>query len=109
MNGRRSRDKGTRTEHPARRLLRAQGQLTQGSRAWCPGSNFNVLTPSVNRGVQVKCRAAGFCHAYGRDYAVLIVKADRQEPLVVLRMFLATEIAGAATGSCTECDKGRAA
>jgi hypothetical protein len=40
---------------------------------------------------------------------VLIGKADWQEPLVVLRMSLAAEIAKAATGTCTECDKGRAA
>jgi hypothetical protein len=45
---------------------------------------------------------------------VLIVKADRQEPLVVLRLGLAAEIANAkqeaATRTCTECDtKGQAA
>ena len=44
----------------------------------------------------------------GRD--VLIVKADRQEPLVILRLSLAAEIAKAATGTCAECDaKERAA
>jgi hypothetical protein len=48
---------------------------------------------------QVKCRAAGFNQLYDwldeRD--VLIVKADRQEPLVVLRMSLAAMIASCAT------------
>jgi hypothetical protein len=45
--------------------------------------------------VEVKCRGQGFRELYawlaGRD--VLIIKADRQEPLVVLRMSLAAEIA----------------
>jgi hypothetical protein len=46
-------------------------------------------------GVEVKARAAGFrelyCWLNERD--VLVVKADRQEPLVVLRLSLAAEIA----------------
>ena len=45
--------------------------------------------------VEVKCRGQGFRELYswlnGRD--VLIVKADRQEPLVVLRLSLAAHIA----------------
>jgi hypothetical protein len=48
--------------------------------------------------VEVKSRADGFRELYswlvGRD--VLIVKADREEPLVVVRMSLATAIAKAA-------------
>jgi hypothetical protein len=49
----------------------------------------------VDRAVEVKCRADGFRELYGwldeRD--ILIVKADRKEPLVVLRLSLATGIA----------------
>ena len=45
--------------------------------------------------VEVKARADGFRELYswldGRD--VLIVKADRREPLVVVRLSLAAEIA----------------
>ena len=45
--------------------------------------------------VEVKARSDGFRTLYswltGRD--VLIVKADRQEPLVVVRLSLAVEIA----------------
>jgi hypothetical protein len=56
-----------------------------------------VPTPSVNRAVEVKCRAAGLCHLYDRDYrAVLIVKDERQEPMVVDHMSLAAEIANGA-------------
>jgi hypothetical protein len=43
----------------------------------------------VDRAVEVKCCAAGFSQLYGW------LKADRQEPLVVLRTSLATEIAKA--------------
>jgi hypothetical protein len=49
--------------------------------------------------VEVKARADGFRELYswlaGRD--VLIGKADRQEPLVVVRLALASEVAQLAT------------
>ena len=43
---------------------------------------------------EIKCRSAGFRQLYDwlGQSDVLIVKADRQEPLVVLRMSLAAEI-----------------
>jgi hypothetical protein len=48
-----------------------------------------------DRAVEVKCRAAGFSQLYdwlnARD--VLIVKGDRQEPLVIVRLSLAADIA----------------
>jgi hypothetical protein len=48
--------------------------------------------------VEVKCRADGFRELYrwleGRD--LLVVKADRRDPLVVLPLRLAAEIAAAA-------------
>jgi hypothetical protein len=48
-----------------------------------------------DRAVEVKCRAAGFRQLYDRlaERDVLIVKSDRQEPLVVVRLSLAAEIA----------------
>jgi hypothetical protein len=49
---------------------------------------------------EVKCRAHGFRELYGwlanRD--VLIVKAERHEPLVVVRLGLAVEVALRADG-----------
>jgi hypothetical protein len=49
----------------------------------------------IERAVEVKCRAAGFRQLYDwlnqRD--VLIAKPDRQKPLVVLLISLATETA----------------
>ena len=96
MSGRRSRDKGARTERAIVRLLQGQGiAATKISRAWSPGADLRVPVLGVDRAVEVKCRAAGFSRLYDwlnqRD--VLIVKADYKEPLVVLRMSLAAEIA----------------
>jgi hypothetical protein len=69
MSGRRSRDNGARTERAIVKALQAQGIMaTKISGMYRPGAWLD-----------------------GRD--VLIVKADRQEPLVVLRMSLAAEIA----------------
>jgi hypothetical protein len=96
MSGRRSRDKGARAERAIVRLLRGQGIVAEKiSGMYRPGADLRVPLLAVDRSVEVKCRAAGFRKLYdwlnGRD--VLIVKADRQEPLVVLRLSLAAEIA----------------
>jgi hypothetical protein len=97
MSGRRSRDKGARTERAIVRLLQASGIVaTKISGMYKPGADISMPLLGTDRAVEVKCRAAGFRALYdwlnGRD--VLIVKADRQESLVVLRMSLAAEIAG---------------
>jgi hypothetical protein len=96
MSGRRSRDKGARAERAIVRLLQAQGVVAEKiSGMYKPGADLRVPLLAIDRAVEVKCRATGFRQLYdwldGRD--VLIVKADRQEPLVVLRMSLAAEIA----------------
>ena len=99
MRGRRSRDKGARTERAIERLLEAQGiAATKVSCAWFASSNLRVPVLGVDRA------AAGFrqlCE-WLNQRGVLIVKADRQKPFVVLRMSLAAEFAEAATGTCTE-------
>src|SRR5262249_32980324 len=99
MSGR-SRDKGARTERAIVRLLQAQGiAATKISRAWCAGADLHVPILGVDRAVEVKCRAAGFSRLYGwlNNRDVLIVRTDRQEPLVVLWMSLAAEIAKGTT------------
>jgi hypothetical protein len=78
------------------RLLQGQGiAATEISRAWSPGADLRVPVLGVDRTVEVKCRSVGFSQLYDwlnrRD--VLIVKADHKEPLVILRMSLAAEIA----------------
>jgi hypothetical protein len=96
MSGRRSRDKGTRAECAIVRLLQRQGIGAEKiSGMYKPGADLRVPLLGVDRAVEVKCRAAGFRQLYDwlsrRD--VLIVKADREEPLVVVRLSLAAEIA----------------
>jgi hypothetical protein len=74
-----------------------------------PGADLRVPLLAVDRAVEVKCRAAGFRQLYdwlnGRD--VLIIKADRQEPLVIVRLSLATEIANLANGAPRFCKAGK--
>ena len=55
------------------------------------------LLPLLDRDlrIEVKARADGFRELYSwlNNRDVLIVKADRQEPLVIVRLSLAAEIA----------------
>jgi hypothetical protein len=91
MRGRRSRDKGARTERAIERLLQAQGiAATKVSCAWFASANLRVPVLGVDRA------AAGFRQLYHwlNDRDVSIVKADRQEPLVIVWLGLATEVVG---------------
>jgi Holliday junction resolvase len=77
MSGRRSRDKGNRTERAIVRLLQAQGiAATKISGMYKPGADISMPLLGSDRAVEVKCRAAGFRQLYDwlhrRD--VLIVK-----------------------------------
>jgi Holliday junction resolvase len=100
MSGRRSRDKGARAERAIVRALQAEGYAAaRVPLSGAAGGRFagDVVVPVQGRDLtaEVKARADGFRELYGwldgRD--VLIVKADRQEPLVVVRLSLAAEIA----------------
>ncbi len=102
MSGRRSRSKGARTERSIVQALQANGIAAVRvplSGAAAAGGRFagDIVLPLLGRDlcVEVKARADGFrelyCWLNQRD--VLIVKADRHEPLVVLRLSLAAEIA----------------
>jgi hypothetical protein len=87
---------GARTERAIVRLLQEQGiRATKISRAWCAGADLRVPILGVDRAVEVKCCAAGFSQRYDwlKQRDVLIVKVDRQEPSVVLRISVAAEIA----------------
>jgi hypothetical protein len=99
MSGRRSRDKGARTERALRRLLLGYGLPARNvSAMYKPGEDLRLTVGAIERSVEVKCRAAGFRQLYDwlKQRDLLIVKADRQEPLVVLRMSLAAELAKSA-------------
>jgi Holliday junction resolvase len=94
--GARSRDKGNRVERMIARMLTANGfAAAKISRAYQPGHDIVLSLSGRDLCVGVKARADGFRDLYnwlvGRD--ILTVKADHKEPLVVLRMSLAAEIA----------------
>jgi Archaeal holliday junction resolvase (hjc) len=100
MSGHRSRSKGARTERSIVNALRANGiAAVRVPLSGAVGGRFagDIVLPLMGRDlcVEVKARAAGFRELYSwltnRD--VLVVKADRQEPLVVLGLSLAAEIA----------------
>jgi Holliday junction resolvase len=100
MTGRRSRNKGARLERAIVNALQADGlAAVRVPLSGVVGGRFagDVVLPLMGRDlcVEVKARADGFRELYswldGRD--VLIVKADRQEPLVIVPLSLAAEIA----------------
>jgi hypothetical protein len=100
--GRASRDKGNRAERALVRLLQDNGFAAErvplsGSAGGKYCGDLTVPLLGVDRVVEVKVRARGFSQLYewitGRD--LLIVRADRREPLVV-PFKLAIQIARAA-------------
>jgi hypothetical protein len=101
--GRVSRQKGNRTERAIVRLLQDRGFAAErvplsGSMRGRFGSDFSVPPLGVDRRVEVKARGSGFRRLYDwlGDHDFVIVKADRLEPLVVLPLKLAAEIAAIA-------------
>jgi hypothetical protein len=100
QGGRRSRDKGNRTERALVRFLQARGFAAErvplsGSVGGRFSGDLSIPVCGVDRCVEVKVRANGFRKLYGwlvgKD--LLIVRADRREPLVILPLKLAAEIA----------------
>jgi Holliday junction resolvase len=99
MSGRHSRNKGARTERAIVRFLQDHGVAAEKvSGLYKPGPDLSVPVLGVDRRVEVKARSHGFAQLYSWliDRDLLIVKSDRAEPLVILRLGLATEIAIAA-------------
>jgi hypothetical protein len=92
VSGERSRDKGARTERAIAKLIGAR----KISRAWQAGHDLELdLGDRVLR-LEVKARSDGFRELYGwlDGSDVLVIKADRQDPLVVVRLPLATALIG---------------
>ncbi|MGA8694326.1 MAG: hypothetical protein WB689_10850, partial [Xanthobacteraceae bacterium] len=94
---------GNRTERAIVRLLQEHGFAAErvplsGSARGRFGGDVSMPLLGVDRRVEVKARANGFRQLYdwlnGADF--LVVKGDRLEPLVVLPLKLATEIAAVA-------------
>lgn len=101
--GRASRDKGNRAERAIVKYLQDQGFAAErvplsGSAGGSYLGDLTVPILNIDRVVEVKCRADGFKQLYSWliDRDILIVRADRSEPLVVLPLKLAAEIAAKA-------------
>jgi Holliday junction resolvase len=103
--GRASRQKGNRTERALVRYLQERGFAAErvplsGSARGRFSGDLSVPLLGIDRRVEVKARGDGFRNLYrwqnGAD--LLIVRADRHEPLVILPMKLAAEIAAVAEG-----------
>lgn len=101
--GKASRDKGNRAERALVKFLQNRGFAAErvplsGAAGGSYKGDLTVPVLNVDRVVEVKVRANGFRELYRwldeRD--MLIVRADRSEPLVVLPLKLAAEIAAKA-------------
>jgi hypothetical protein len=59
-----------------------------------PGCDLNMTVAGRTLEIEVKSRADGFKELYRwiADRDLLILKADRQEPLIIMRLALAAEI-----------------
>jgi hypothetical protein len=95
MSENRSRSKGARTElFVARELNRLGFKATKISRMYRPGCDLNMTVAGRMLEIEVKSRTDGFRELYSwldqRD--LLVLKADRREPLLVMRLALAAEI-----------------
>jgi hypothetical protein len=96
-----SRRKGADEERAIARYLQSRGfAAVKSSRNGYRGPDLTVPLLGVERVVEVKCRANGFRELYAwlADRDILIVRANRREPLCILPMWLASEIAAEAEG-----------
>ena len=105
MSRNKSRDKGLRAERAIVRFLQERGFAAErvplsGSAGGSYLGDLTVPVLNIDRVVEVKCRADGFRELYRwlTDRDLLIIRADRSEPLVILRLKLAAEIAAKAGG-----------
>jgi len=103
--GRASRQKGNRAERAIVKFLQQSGFAAErvplsGSAGGSYLGDLTVPVLGIDRVVEVKCRADGFRELYKWlvDRDILIVRADRSEPLVVLPLKLAAKIAAKAGG-----------
>jgi Holliday junction resolvase len=105
MGGRASRDKGNRAERAIVKFLQDRGFAAErvplsGAAGGSYVGDLTIPVLNIDRVAEVKCRRDGFRELYrwleARD--ILIVRADRREPLVILSLKLAAEVARKAGG-----------
>src|SRR3954464_6295419 len=98
--GRASRDKGNRAERAIVKFLQERGFAAErvplsGSAGGSYLGDLTVPVVGIDRVVEVRCGADGFRELYRWliDRDILIVRADRREPLVIMPLKLAAEVA----------------
>lgn len=97
--GRYSRNKGARGERMLVNLLQERGYAAErvplsGAAGGSYGGDISVPVLGVDRRIEAKWRAGGFAQLYAwlsGNYA-LIVKADRQKPLLVIPLETAIDV-----------------
>jgi Holliday junction resolvase len=101
--GKASRQKGNRTERAIVKYLLEHGLAVErvplsGSAGGSYQGDMTVPIIGTRRVIEAKVRAKGFSQLYDWlvDRDILIVRADRREPLVILPLKLAAEIAARA-------------
>jgi Holliday junction resolvase len=106
MSGKSPRRKGDRLERAVVRALQEHGFAAEriplsGSAGGSFAGDVTIPLVGVDRICEVKARAAGFSQIYKwlGENDLLIVKADRAEPIVIIKLSLAAEIAAAAEKS----------
>jgi hypothetical protein len=96
-----SRRKGATEERALVRFLQQRGFAAEKvSRTGYRGPDLSVPLLGIDRAVEVKARGNGFATLYRwlGNADLLIVRANRREPLVVVPLWLASEIAAEAEG-----------
>ena len=94
--GRASRRKGLDAERSLVRYLQSKGlSAEKTSRTGYRGTDLSVDLLGISRSIECKVRSHGFTQLYEwlANADMLVIRADRREPLVVLPMWLASEIA----------------
>jgi hypothetical protein len=105
MSGRRSRSKGLRGERAIVHMLQERGRAAErvplsGAAGGRYTGDISVPVLGVDRILEVKVRANGFRELYSwlaENYA-LVVKADRQRPLLVIPLEIAVDVLDVAEG-----------
>jgi hypothetical protein len=99
MSGRYSRSKGHREELALVRALQANGFAAEkASRTGFTGPDISMPLLNVDRRIEVKVRSRGFeqLYAWLANRDILIFRGNRRQPLVILPLKLAAEIAAVA-------------
>jgi Holliday junction resolvase len=111
--GRSPRQKGNRAERALVAFLQNHGFAAErvplsGAARGRFGGDISIPLLGIDRRVEVKARGIGFRRLYDwlGNHDFLIVKADRLEPLVVLRLKFASEIAALAEQTKNSCEAG---